>query len=145
NVTAGAAIQANFNAMVGTNHITRSVKDAGNNPIVGVQGSAYSSVGQGFQSQQNTGSHSNFSLNVGNGNWNVSVYCCCDNNSLQSIGNYQCPSGTNINIANNNGLANFVVQTNGGGGGGSQIGGYVTNNVGTPITGLGVNANDGVG
>jgi hypothetical protein len=145
NVSAGAAIQANFGAILATNQITGNVKDNNNNPIVSVQVFASATInGNSYQSEQNTDSNGNYSLNVANGSWNVGVYCCCDNNSLQSIGSYQCPNGTNVNISNNNGVANFIVQTNSGGGS-YLIDGYVTDTLSNPVVGVNVYATNSMG
>jgi len=88
-------VQANFTAILATNQITGYVKDSGNNPISGVQVYANATInGSSYNTQANTDGNGNYSLNVANGGWNISVYCCCDNNSLDSIlgsGNYQCP------------------------------------------------------
>ena len=145
NVSTGAAIQANFGAILATNQITGYVKDNNNNPIVSVQVYAYATInGNSYQSEQNTDPNGNYSLNVANASWNVNVYCCCDNNSLQSIGNYQCPNGTNVNISNNSGVANFTVQTNSGGGT-YLIDGYVMDTLSNPVVGVHVHATNGMG
>jgi len=58
----------------------------GNNPISGVQVYANATInGSSYNTQANTDGNGNYSLNVANGGWNISVYCCCDNNSLDSI------------------------------------------------------------
>lgn len=147
NVTDGAAILANFGALLATNQIMGYVKDNNGNPIVGVQVDAYATIdGQPYQAQQNTDSNGNYSLNVGTADWNVSVYCCCDNSSLQSIGNYQCPNSQDANVSNATLTRNFIVQTNNGGGGGTYtLDGYVQDNLGNPIVGVTVSANNGQG
>ncbi len=146
NVSTGAAIQANFSAVLATNQITGYVRDNNNNPIVGVQVYAYATIGgNSYQSQQNTDSNGNYSLNVGNANWNVNVLCCCDNNSLQTLGNYQCPNNANVNIVNGNGVANFIAQTNSNNGGSYQLDGFVRDNLNNPIIGINVYANNGQG
>ena len=63
----------------------------------------------------------NYSLNVANGNWNVGLNCNGGDDSLQNLGNYQCPNNQTITISNNNGLANFTVQTNINVGGSLQV------------------------
>lgn len=147
NVTDGEAILADFGAVLATNHITGYVKDNNNNPIVGVQVYAYATINsQNYQTQQNTDANGNYSLNVGNGDWNVNVLCCCDNNSLQSIGNYQCPNSQDANISNGDLVRNFIAQTNSGGGGGTyNLDGYVQDNMGHPVIGVAVYANNGQG
>ena len=54
----------------------------------------------------------NYSFNVANGNWDVGVNQQGGDDSLDNIignGNYSTPSDQNINIANNNGVANFIL------------------------------------
>src|SRR5581483_11315840 len=55
----------------------------------------------------------NYSLNVGNGTWSVSVNCGGGNDGLDNLlgnGSYQCPANQNVTINNNAGSANFTVQ-----------------------------------
>lgn len=113
NVSAGQAIQNNFTAIVATNQITGNVQFNGN-PVSSVQEFAYATInGTFYQAQADTDSSGNYALNVPNGAWSVNVNCQGGNNSLDSIlgsGNYQCPSTQSVNITNNNGVANFIVQ-----------------------------------
>ena len=113
NLSVGQAVQANITALLATNTITGHVQDSTNNPIINVQVFAYATInGANFQAQVNTDNSGNYSLNVANGSWTVSVSCQGGNNSLDNYfgpGNYQCPNGTNVNINNNNGVANFTV------------------------------------
>src|SRR5260370_12136536 len=108
------AVQANFTAVLATNQITGQVKDSGNNPISGVQVYGNATInGSSYNAQTTTDGNGNYSLNVANGSWNISVYCCCGNNSLDQAlgsGNYQCPNNQNVNSNNNNVVANFTVQ-----------------------------------
>ena len=54
-----------------------------------------------------------YSLNVANSTWTISVnWNGGGDDSLQNLGNYECPNNQAITIYNNNGLANFTVQTN---------------------------------
>jgi hypothetical protein len=147
NMTVGKVVLQNFTAILATNHITGHVQYNGN-PVSGVQVYAYANInGVDYQSWMDTDTSGNYSLNVGNGNWNVNVYdCgCSDNDSLNNIiggGNYQDPSSQNVNINNNNGMANFTASPNSVS---IQIFGSVTLIDGTPIVGVTVHANDGVG
>jgi hypothetical protein len=68
--------------------------------------------GVNFSAQANTDGSGNYSMNVANGSWNVSVNCQGGDNSLDNFfgqGNYQCPNGTNVTINNNNGVVNFTI------------------------------------
>ena len=147
NVTDGEAILANFGAVLATNQITGHVKDNNGHAIVGVQVYAYAMInGQSYQGQQNTAADGSYAVNVGNGDWNVNVNCCCDNNSLQSIGNYQCPGGQDANVSGANLVKDFTIQTNNGGGGGTYtLDGYVLDNLANPVVGVTVYANNGQG
>lgn len=139
NLAAGVVVPANITALLATNFITGHVQFDGN-PVVGVQVNAYSTDTNNFQSQSYTDGSGNYSLNVGNDNWSVNLYCQGDSGSLDSIlgpGNYQCPCGANVTISNNNGTANITVTSGGGSGG---IFGYVTNTGGGPIAGIFVDA-----
>ena len=70
-----------------------------------------------------TDTNGNYSLTVANGNWTVNVYDCgCgDDDSLNEVvdggitqENYQDPANQYVNIASNNGTANFTVPFCGG-------------------------------
>jgi hypothetical protein len=140
NMAVGEVMPANFTAILATDHITGNVEFDGS-PVSGVQVDAYSQDTNNYQSQAITDTNGNYSLNVGNDIWSVSLNCQGNNNSLDSIlgsGNYQCPCSTNVTINNNNGTANITV----GGGGSGEIFGYVTNTGGNPIVGVSVSAND---
>jgi hypothetical protein len=118
NLNPGQAVRADITALLATNLITGHVQDSTNNPISNVQVFAYATIGgMNFQQQVNTDGSGNYSMNVANGNWYVSVDCQGGNNSLDSIfgpGNYQCPGSQSVNINNNNGIANFTVNPCGG-------------------------------
>jgi hypothetical protein len=113
NINAGQAVLQNFTAILATNHITGTVKNSSNNPIVGVGVNANATInGTNYQAYVDTDANGNYSMNVANGNWNIGVNCNGGDDSLQNLGNYQCPNNQTITITNNNGLANFTVQTN---------------------------------
>ncbi len=113
NLTVGKVVQQNFTAILATNHITGNVSFNGS-PVVGVQVYASATIGLvSYQSQADTDTNGNYSLNVVTGNWTVNVYDCCDNDSLDNIlgsGNYVPPGSQGVNIANNNGTANFTIE-----------------------------------
>ena len=114
NLTSGKAVLQNFTAIPATNHITGHVQFNGN-PVSGVGVSANATI-SGVNYGLNTvdaDSNGNYSLNVANGTWSVNVSCCCDNDSLDNIlgsGTYQCPDNQDVNIVDNNQVANFTVQ-----------------------------------
>lgn len=114
NLAAGQALLQNFTAILATNHITGKVQFGGTN-LAGVQISAYANLGGlDYQTQADTDADGNYSLNVANGNWSVSVNCYNGDSSLDGLlgsGNYQCPNNQNVNIASGNGTANFSVQS----------------------------------
>jgi hypothetical protein len=112
NINAGQAVLQNFTAILATNYITGTVKDNDGNPIVGVGVNASASNGTNYQTYADTDDYGYYSLNVANGSWNLGVNCSGGDDSLQNLGNYQCPNNQTITISNNNGLANFTVQTN---------------------------------
>ncbi|HZR17378.1 MAG TPA: putative Ig domain-containing protein [Verrucomicrobiae bacterium] len=113
NISAGTAVQANFTALLATNYITGNVKANGTNlPVVGVY--AYATINNvDFNVSSDTDINGNYSLNVGNGTWSVSVNCGGGNDGLDNLlgnGSYQCPANQNVTINNNAGSANFTVQ-----------------------------------
>ncbi len=113
NINAGQAVLQNFTAILATNYISGTVKDNFGNPIAGVGVNASASIsGAWYQNYVDTDGNGYYSMNVANGSWNVSVSCSGGDDSLQNLGNYQCPNNQTITISNNNGLANFTVQTN---------------------------------
>jgi hypothetical protein len=140
NMAVGEIMPANFTAILATNHITGNVQFNGS-PIGSVQVNANTQDANNYQVQATTDNNGNYSLNVANGTWSVSVNCQGGDNSLDGIlgsGNYQCPCGTNVTINNNNGTASFTVS----GGGSGEIFGYVTNTSGNPVVGVSVSASD---
>ena len=147
NIGVGQAVQVDFTAIIATNQISGFLHKSGGQPITNVQVTANTTInGQIYQPGAITDDSGNYSLNVGNGNWSVSVFCSGGNNSLDSAlgaGNYQCPNGQNANIVNNNAVVNITVlppYT-----GPYQISGVVTNHAGNPVAGVHVYASDGVG
>ena len=113
NINAGQALLQNFIAVLATNYITGTVKDNSGNPIAGVGVNASANInGAWYQNYVDTDVNGYYSMNVANTNsWNVGVNCSGGDDSLQNLGNYQCPNNQTITISNNNGLANFTVQT----------------------------------
>ena len=113
NLAAGQAVLQNFTAVLATNQISGHVQFNGTN-VIGVQVYAHATIGGvSYHSEADTDGNGNYSLNVANGDWNVNVYQCCDNDSLDSIlgsGNYQPPSDQNVTINNNDGTVNFTIQ-----------------------------------
>jgi hypothetical protein len=114
NVSAGTAVLQDFTGVLTTNLITGNVQQSNGNPIGGVGVFGYATINSvNYQTQVDTDGSGNYALNVANGNWNVNVNCNGGNDSLDGIlgpGNYLCPNNQNVNISNNNGVANFVVQ-----------------------------------
>lgn len=113
NISAGAAVQANFTAIVATNHITGNVKANGTNlTVVGVF--AYATINNvSFNVYADTDINGNYSVNVGNGAWSIGVNCTGGSDSLDGIlgsGNYQCPVNQMVTVNNNSLTANFNVQ-----------------------------------
>lgn len=145
NLAAGVAVLQNFTAILATNQISGNVQFNGTN-VVGVGVSVNATInGQNYGAFMDTDTNGNYSLNVANGSWNVSLNCNGGSDSLDTllgVGNYQCPNSQNVTIVNNNGTANFTVLPNNGSG---QIFGYVKDTGNNPITNVTVYANDGVG
>jgi hypothetical protein len=111
NINSGQAVLANFTAILAINQITGTVKDSNNNPIAGVGVNANATINSvNFSQYVDTDANGNYSMNVANGSWDMHVSCDGDD-GVQNLG-YQCPNDQTITIANNNGLANFTVQTN---------------------------------
>lgn len=118
NLSPGQAVRADITALVATNFISGHVQTSTNTPVTNVQVFAYATIsGTEFQVQANTDNSGNYSLNVANGTWTVSVDCQGGNNSLDGEfgpGTYQCPSGTNVTINNNNATNNITIYPCGG-------------------------------
>ena len=144
NISSGQAVEADFVGVPATQEITGQVLFEGN-PVTNVQVFAYSTDTNNYQVQAITDANGDYTLNVGNNSWNVSVYCQGGNNSLDSIlgsGNYQCPNGTNIDINDNNATAVFQIQ-----GFTTFLSGQVLDDSGDPVTNMNIfaqtNANGG--
>jgi hypothetical protein len=144
NIGVGQAVLANFTAILATNHITGYVKDNNGNPISGVGVNVNTATpigGVNYQSYTDTDTNGNFSFNVPNGSWDVGVNQQGGDDSLDNIlgsGNYTPPASQSVNIANNNGTANFTVLP----GGSGQLFGYIKDSNGTPVSGVSVSAQD---
>jgi len=110
NLTCGQVARLNFTALLATNHITGWVRDIGGSPVPNEQVNSFANIGGvDYQSQVNTDSNGNYSLNVANGNWSVNICCGCDDcgdGCLPST--YFCPDPQFPTIANNNAVANFT-------------------------------------
>ena len=143
NLTNGQAVRQDFTAILATNYITGHVQDSHGNNIsgVGVNANTTTSInGVNYSAHTDTDDNGNYTLNVANGDWSISLNCGTGDDSLGNIlgGNYQCPCDENVTISNNNVTTNFTVLP----GGSGQIFGYVTNSAGTPIVGVIVSATD---
>jgi hypothetical protein len=135
NISANTAAQINFTALLATNHISGYVKDNNGANFVGVGvWASFNSNGTNYQNYVDTDTNGNYSLNVANGNWTVGVNSGGGGDSLP--GNYLCSVNQSVVISNNNAVVNFtaLLATN-------HISGYVKDNHGTNIVGVGVNAN----
>jgi hypothetical protein len=114
----------NFTALLATNYITGHVEDNFGNPIVsvGVYATATINSVSYAQGTVDTDTNGNYSMNVANGTWTVSINDSCQgggNDQLSS--NYQCPNPQTVTVFNTNGVANFIVQTNINSGGSLQV------------------------
>ena len=113
NISVGQAVLANFTAILVTNHITGNVKFNGTN-LVGVGVFANATIsGVQYNANVDTDINGNYSFNVANGAWDVGINQQGGDDSLDNIignGNYTPPSDQNVNITNNNGVANFTIQ-----------------------------------
>ena len=139
-LSSGQAYHYNFTAVLATNHISGNVQFNGS-PVSGVQ--VYADNGN-YETQADTDNNGNYSLNVANGSWYVSVNCQGGNDSLDNIlgsGNYQCPNSQNVTIANDSQTVNFTIEPPGV----EQIYGYVMDPNGDPVVGVNVYADDGAG
>ena len=114
NIAAGQAVLQNFTAILGTNHITGSVKDSSDNPIAGVGVSANATInGTNYQAYVDTDENGNYWLNVANGTWSISLNSNGGDDSLDNIlgsGTYESPTNQSATISGNNATNNFVIQ-----------------------------------
>jgi hypothetical protein len=100
---------ANFTALPANNHITGYLKDNGGNPIAGVGVFANATINSvDYFQPVDTDANGNYSLNVANGTWIISLNNSGVGDTLP--GNYVCPPNQTLMISNNNGTANFTVQ-----------------------------------
>jgi len=111
----GQALEADFVAILATNHISGYITNTSGVPVTNVAVYANATIpdnsGTNFQSFNGyTDASGHYVLNVANGNWTVSPDCNSgDNNGLGSLG-YSCPDYQNVTISNNNAVVNFAVE-----------------------------------
>ncbi len=111
NINIGQALNVQFTALFAPSTITGSVTN-GSGPIPGVGVSAFASNnGVEFNPYVDTDANGNYSIQVGNGSWSVSLNCSGGNDSLDDIlgGGFQCPASQGVTIGNNDGTAYFDV------------------------------------
>ncbi len=142
--TNGQAVLQNFIGILATNFITGNITDSDGNPVAGLGVNVNATIGGvQFQNHTDTDTNGNYSVNVANGDWNVSVNCGSGGDGLGNIypnGNFQCPNNQGVSINNGTGTVNFTIQLTGG-----QISGYLLDNNGNPIADVNISANDGMG
>ena len=113
NLAVGTAVLQNFTVILATNTISGSLKDNNNNPLTNIQVFASANIsGLDYSAQVNTDVNGDYSINVANGTWDVTVSCGGGQNSLP--GNYQCPNSATVTIFNNSVVTNFVAVLCGG-------------------------------
>ncbi len=114
NINSGQALLANFTAMLATNHITGNVKANGTN-IVGVGVNANATLNSVYYSQDaDTDANGNYSMNVANGTWDISLNSNGGSDSLDNIlgsGTYEWPTNQSATISGNNATNNFIIQS----------------------------------
>jgi Putative Ig domain len=126
---------ANFTALLATNHVSGWLKDNSGNPITGIMVWASATINSvNYFQSVNTDASGNYSLGLINGSWMVGVEQGSGGNGLP--GNYLAPANQSVVIANNNGTANFTALT-----ANYHISGWLKDNNGNPIVGIGVWAN----
>jgi hypothetical protein len=106
----GQAVRLDFSALLATNRITGFVRDANTtNGIAEVGVNAWANLnGTNYRQYASTAASGQYSLNVANGTWRVSVNCHC--NYSDCLGEvYRCPEDQIFNLSNNNAVANFNV------------------------------------
>jgi hypothetical protein len=115
NVVAGQAILQDFIGILATNRITGSVRDATNGIIASVGVTASATIGgTNFSTYTRTDTNGNYSLNVADGFWSISLDCYGGSNSVSQLGNYSCPDTQYATIAGTNSTNNFIVPFCGG-------------------------------
>ena len=126
---------ANFTALLPANHVSGWLKDDGGNPIAGIMVWASANINSiNYFQYVNTDASGNYSLGLINGSWMVGVEQDGGGNGLP--GNYLGPPNESVVIANNNGTANFTALA-----ANYHISGWLKDNNGKPIGGVGVWAN----
>ena len=119
NITNDTAVLQNFTGMLATNQIFGSVT-INSTAIVGVGLEANQNIdGAHFWTWTHTDTNGNYVLNVGNGTWDVSVYCSAsgygdDLDSILGAGKYEYPNDQFPTINNSNATNNFIIQPCGG-------------------------------
>jgi uncharacterized repeat protein (TIGR03803 family) len=141
----GQAYRHDFTALLVTNQLFGHVYDSFTNPISGLGVNANATIGGiDYQNHTETDANGYYSLNVGSGNWTVSVNCGDGGDGLQDIFtniSFQCPDNQVVVISNNNHTSDFIVQLPGIG----QIFGTLIDNYGNPIGGVNIYASDNFG
>ena len=134
-ISDGSAVQQKIVGIEATNYISGYLKDNNNNPLSGIGVSASATINGAFFNLGNSDTDDTgfYSIQVGNGLWNVGVSCGGGDNSLGS--QYQCPDFQTIGITNNNATANFTAALPA-----SQIAGYVKDTGNQPVTNAAVYA-----
>ncbi|MGD0413197.1 MAG: putative Ig domain-containing protein [Verrucomicrobiota bacterium] len=134
-LVSNANVTVNLTTFEGTNTITGFLTDNNGTPIPNV--GVYANMnGQNYNVNADTDSSGYYSLNVLNGTWNVGINNCRNCGNSDSLpANYLAPQSQTVVITNDNGTANFVaiLATN-------IISGFLTDNNGNPIAGVGVYA-----
>jgi hypothetical protein len=134
NLNAGQALLVNFTSVLATNRISGYLKDGSGNAITNVWIWVQATINGGsYQGGVNTDATGHYAINVGNGAWTVGVNCGDGDHNLGS--QYLCPDTQTVNIANNNGTANFTALL-----APSRISGTVKDSGSTPIANVAVYA-----
>jgi hypothetical protein len=140
NLGIGQAVQSHFTGLLVTNSISGYLRDDNGNPIAGVGVNAGATINNvNYQTQSvDTDTNGYYLLDVSSGYWSVNVNCACVNCDCTDClsTNYQCPNSTNVTINSNNATSvNFTAFL-----APYTISGYVLDNNGSPIAGVGVYA-----
>jgi hypothetical protein len=133
-ISTGQAVQEDFVGVAAANWISGYLKDGSNQPIGGVWVWAEATInGAVFHNGGDTDADGHYALNVCNGPWQIGLSCGGGGDNLGD--QYLCPDSQTVNIANNNGTANFTALL-----APSQISGYVKDTSNHPIANVGVYA-----
>jgi hypothetical protein len=123
----------NFTTLLPGNQISGWLKDNSGHPISGVMIWASATISNvGYFQYMDTDTNGNYSIGVVNGSWNVGVETGAG--SEDSLpGNYLSPASQTVVVSNNNVTVDFtaLLATN-------QISGWLKDNSGNPIAGVGV-------